>query len=284
MWGVAAIATLAGVWAAWHYASLGLTLSHYDAKAHLVVARRVFDNLTPGWKQVGAVWLPLPHLLNLLPVQVDALYSTGLSAVAMSIACFAATAAALAALVLRTTGSRAGAIGAAVVFATDPNVLYLQSTPMTESLLFALLVASVLSLACWVERPSRNAAWQPGVVVTLACMTRYEAWPVAAALLALAVLVLVRRGGGWIASIREVGRVALWPVVAVLLFLVNSRVSTARWFVTGGFFVPENEALGHPVLAVKLQEMFGLTETPRLARGRRWRRAFPCSSRQRTRQ
>src|SRR4030095_14436873 len=64
----------------------GLVLSHYDAKAHLVVARRVFDNLTPGWQQIGAVWLPLPHLLDLLPVQVDLFYRTGLFASMVSIA------------------------------------------------------------------------------------------------------------------------------------------------------------------------------------------------------
>ena len=54
-------AIAAGAWgliAAFHYHRLGLTLAHYDARAHLVVARRVFDSLTPGWQQVGAVWLP----------------------------------------------------------------------------------------------------------------------------------------------------------------------------------------------------------------------------------
>src|SRR5207247_4533154 len=63
-----------------HYHRLGLTLSHYDARGHLVVARRVIDSITPGWQQIGAVWLPLPHLLNLLPVQIDALYRNGGSA------------------------------------------------------------------------------------------------------------------------------------------------------------------------------------------------------------
>ena len=52
-------------------ARAGLSLSHYDAKAHLVVARRIFDSLTPSWEQIGAVWLPLPHVLNALPVQID---------------------------------------------------------------------------------------------------------------------------------------------------------------------------------------------------------------------
>ena len=59
-----AVAFLCGV-AAWiRFLDLDLVLSHYDAKAHLVVARRVIDNLTPGWQQIGAVWLPLPHLLQ----------------------------------------------------------------------------------------------------------------------------------------------------------------------------------------------------------------------------
>ena len=57
----------------------GVHLLHFDAKAHLVVARRTLDSLTPGWTQLGAVWLPLPHILAALPSQVDALYATGLA-------------------------------------------------------------------------------------------------------------------------------------------------------------------------------------------------------------
>src|SRR5262245_35130699 len=60
--------------------SAGAQVLHYDARAHLVVARRVLDNLTPGWIQLGAVWLPLPHLLNVLPARSDFLYRTGLFA------------------------------------------------------------------------------------------------------------------------------------------------------------------------------------------------------------
>ena len=67
------------------YARADLTLSHYDARAHLVVARRVVDSLTPGWRQLGGVWLPLPHLVNLVPVQWDWAYRTGATGVAGSI-------------------------------------------------------------------------------------------------------------------------------------------------------------------------------------------------------
>src|SRR6059058_788674 len=85
-----------GIVAAVHYWRAGLTLAHYDARAHLVVARRVFDSLTPGWQQVGAVWLPLPHLLNALPAQIDRFYRNGASAVAISIASFAVATGAIA--------------------------------------------------------------------------------------------------------------------------------------------------------------------------------------------
>ena len=74
---IGALAAVWGILAAIVYFRAGLTLSHYDARGHLVVARRVIDSLTPGWVQIGAVWLPLPHLLNMLPVQVDVLYRTG---------------------------------------------------------------------------------------------------------------------------------------------------------------------------------------------------------------
>ena len=74
---------------------LGLALGHYDARAHLVVARRILDSLMPGWQQIGAVWLPLPHVLNMLPVQVDAWYRSGASAIAISIASMAVAAWAL---------------------------------------------------------------------------------------------------------------------------------------------------------------------------------------------
>src|SRR5437762_128795 len=126
-----ALAVAWGIAAALFYSQAGLTLSHYDAKGHLVVARRILDGLTPGWLQIGAVWLPLPHLLNMLPVQVDAFYRTGASGVAISIASFALLIYSAARFVLVTSGSRLAAVSVAVLVASNPNLLYLQSTPMT---------------------------------------------------------------------------------------------------------------------------------------------------------
>src|SRR5207249_6674558 len=102
------------------------------------VARRIADSITPGWQQIGAVWLPLPHVLNLVPVQIDAWYRSGVSAVAMSVAAFALAAAAVAWIVVSITGSKPAAVVGTAVLALNPNVLYLQATPMTEPLLIAL--------------------------------------------------------------------------------------------------------------------------------------------------
>jgi hypothetical protein len=313
----ALVALLLGTIAALHYHRIGLTLAHYDARGHLVVARRIFDSITPGWQQLGAVWLPLPHVLNAVPVQVDLFYRTGASAVAISIASFAIADAAIASIVLALTGSSAAAVAAAAVFAFNPNVMYLQSTPMTEPLLLALVMASVAMLIAWCEdhsadlkvcttsemvtrdhqtdlhayartdpptgvvqafrpaasvvqafRPAASVvrAFRPAVstaealsagvstrgagsVLALACMARYEAWPVTYCALAAALWTLWRSGEPIAASARRVGAVALYPALAIAGFAIFSRVVIGEWFVASGFFVPENKALDDPVLA-----------------------------------
>jgi hypothetical protein len=251
---VAAVSAFWGALVAWHYHRAGLTLSHYDSRGHLVVARRIFDSITPGWQQIGAVWLPLPHLLNAVPVQVDALYRTGASAVAISIASFAIAAASIAWIVTMLTGSAlAGAAGAAV-FVFNPNVLYLQATPMTEPLFLALTTLAVALLIEWSRGPetpglrSPRPEW-PALVFALACLTRYEAWPVTAAALVCATWARKRAGERWPAAIGRVAAIAVYPAVAVIAFMVFSRIVVGEWFVSSGFFVPENTALGHPIEA-----------------------------------
>lgn len=264
---LAAFGLLIGTAAAIIYYRRGLTLSHYDAKAHLVVARRVLDSLTPEYSQIGAVWLPLPHLLNLLPVQVDWFYRTGLSGVAISVMSFAVACYAIARLVLNVTASRVAATLAVAMFALDPDVLYLQSTPMTEPLLFALVFLSVGFVYDWVEaaRPSaavfeprvrakaglpaearreERARAKAGWCLILACLTRYEAWMVTAAVLAIAVAALWRSGMSLGSALKAGANLAIYPVLAIVGFFFHSWFTTGAWFVTGGFFVPDNVATG----------------------------------------
>jgi hypothetical protein len=256
---IALAAAIAGTIAALHYRRLGLTLSHYDARGHLVVARRIIDNITPGWQQIGAVWLPLPHLLNALPVQVDAFYRSGASAVALSIASFAIATGAIAAIVVAITDSPMAAAAGALVFALNPNVLYLQATPMTEPLLMALTTAAVAMLVFPSVVPSvtpsvpvrASRAKATAVVFALACLTRYEAWPVTLAALTGSLWARWRRGQRIEEAIHDVAVLGAYPALAILVFAIFSRVVIGEWLVTGGFFVPENKALGDGLMAAR---------------------------------
>jgi hypothetical protein len=239
-------AVLLGTFAAWFYARAGLTLSHYDAKAHLVVARRVIDSLTPGWEQIGAVWLPLPHVLNLLPVQIDACYRTGASAVALSVLSFGLLAYSCTRLILDATGSRAAAVSGLAVVALNPDILYLQSTPMTEPLLLGLTALSIALLSRWVAADAAGSRTPAGLAMAAACLTRYEAWPMTVAALVVAAIALWRRGLPFSTAVRRVAGLAAFPAAAGLAFLVQSRLSIGQWFVSDGFYVPDNPDTGRP--------------------------------------
>jgi hypothetical protein len=232
-----------GAIAAWHYAGLGLTLSHYDARSHLVVARRVIDSLTPGWRQLGAYWLPLPHLLNLLPVQLRWNFQTGFSAVAISIVSLSAGLAALGRYVLRHTGSAWMAFAAPLAILVNPNVLYLQSTPLTEPLLFGFTLASLLAIDDWLERPFARQAHRAGVLLAGLVLVRFEGWCIAAALVVLAGIAQPRRPSLVV--------LAAYPAGAAIAFFCLSYASSGVLLPTSGFFKPDNPAWGSWWLSYK---------------------------------
>ena len=229
-----ALALLVGTAAALYYARLHLTLSHYDARAHLVVARRVVDSLTPGWRQLGAVWLPLPHLLNMLPAQIDWNFRTGFSAIAISILSLSWGLAALAQYLYRHTQSASVAMAAPLMALLNPNVLYLQSTPMTEPLLFGLALMSLLAIDDWIVSPLTPQAHAAGIRLAALALTRYEGWFIGAALVVIAFAARPRE--------RSASVLVLFPALAVIAFLFLSYLSSGVLIVTSGFFIPENPA------------------------------------------
>ena len=236
----AAVLAVTAAAIAWYiFDRAGLVLSHYDARAHLVVARRVIDNITPGWQQFGAVWLPLPHLLNFLPSQHDWLYRTGLFASLISVICFGVTAYAIARLAFLVTASRRAETVAALLVILNPNLLYLHTTPMAEPVLLAVATMAVLWLCEWVLVNEDRVPVKLGAALFAAMWTRYEAWPIVALALAAALWAGARLGASRHALRSRAWRLAVWPAAAVGLFMINSRVTTGAWFVTGGFYVPD---------------------------------------------
>lgn len=242
-----ALAVVVGAVAALVVASLDYTLAYNDARARLVVARRVFDSLTPGLEQMGGIWLPLPHLLNLPLVQSDLLYRTGLGMVAINLAAFAALAAATVRIVSTLTGRPWAGFVAAAFVVSHPDVLYLQATPMTEVFALGLLSGAIALLMASGQSPRRVRA--AAALLALAMLTRYEAWLVAAGV--VAAVTLAYRGGDEPGGRRRHPAAILATVCvgAAGAALAWSRVTTGSWLVTSGFF-RQTEVADRPLVAL----------------------------------
>jgi hypothetical protein len=173
---VVAVAFIAAVAAtAWSAATHSMLL-YGDAQAHLNVARHVTDNLRVGLAQLGSVWLPLPHLL-LVPLTASRVlwHSAAAGAIVSGIA-FVYSAVRVYSLVEEISNSRVGAWIGFAVFVVNLNMLYVQSTALTEPVLLALSIGAVYHLARWMRNLSvRELIWA-GLLICAATLSRYEGW------------------------------------------------------------------------------------------------------------
>jgi hypothetical protein len=177
------------------YFKQGEVLLYGDAVAHINIARRVFDSKTPGLLQLGTVWLPLPHLL-MIPFLISMrMWQSGaggsipsmVAYVFAVVGMFRLTRGALSGLRAPDGVARASAWIAALIYAANPNLLYLQSTAMGESIYLAFFVWAATYFSEWV-RGNRAALQRCGLCLAGACLTRYDGWFLAATILAVILL------------------------------------------------------------------------------------------------
>jgi len=154
----------------------GWTLYYGDAEAHLDIARRVVDSRKPGYDQLGTVWLPLPHVLMLPFVRNDGLWRSGLAGAIPSTAGFICAGIFLYAAMRRAAQSSAAALASLGLLALNPNILYLQATPMTETAVLAALMALLYFTVLFRETQSLAAAMGAGIAGLAASLARYEGW------------------------------------------------------------------------------------------------------------
>ena len=169
---------------AYYYANQ-LNIAHYDAKAHLLVARRIVDSLEPGYAQMGAHWLPLTHLIYLPFVIFDSQYRSGFLPSLISVLSFALSGWLTYKISFRVTGSANIGVFAALVLLANPNLQYLQSCSLTEPIYMLLFLLAVDRLIVWRESDSDTVPWLAAVWVALGGLCRYEGWVFLAGLLLL---------------------------------------------------------------------------------------------------
>jgi putative flippase GtrA len=166
-----------------------------DAASYMLIARRTVMGLTPGLAQLGASWLPLPDMLQFPFIWDSYFYRTGLAGSISSMAAFVLSCSLLYLIVYRYTGRKIAGIVAAATFGLSFNVLYLQSTPMTEMLMFASILAAVYCLQQWIDTDRYRWLTASGVAAFAASLIRYEAWPIVGLLVIVAGIAAFRQHG-----------------------------------------------------------------------------------------
>ncbi|MBL8118414.1 MAG: glycosyltransferase [Anaerolineae bacterium] len=214
-----AVACVASVLATWYFFEQKQLLIYNDAFSHLAISRFVFDNSSPGLAQLGGVWLPLPHVLMIPFVAIEPFWRTGLAGAAVSMPMYVLTALYVFLSVRRLThNSIAGFIGA-LTFVLNPNVLYLQATPLTEVLAAATITSSTYYFLSWIQDQKPQQLLYLAIATFLATLSRYDGWALAAGFMALIpVITFIKQ--------RKLARIE----ANVIIFALLGCLGIALWF------------------------------------------------------
>lgn len=173
----ASVAAIAWSWT--HHAML----NYGDAVAHLHIARRVFDSRHPGFTQLGSVWLPLPHVLMIPLVAVYAWWANGIAGLIPSALAWLASCYGVYRLARHWLRPLPASLALAF-FVLNPNLLYMQTTAMTEPLFVCEMVWTIVWLVEWrasldtegAERTTDRLTWLLALAMVASVYTRYDGW------------------------------------------------------------------------------------------------------------
>ncbi len=179
LWLVATIVTacIASIAACWYYFQQHEITIYDDALSHMRIARSVFDSATPGLAQLGSVWLPLPHMLMLPFIWSNYLWRTGLAGSFVSMPCYVVAAIYLFLSARRLTRSSSASFVGTLVFILNPNILYLQSTPLSETVCIAAFTMASYYFLSWAQEGTLKQLIFTAVCTFFATLARYDGWP-----------------------------------------------------------------------------------------------------------
>lgn len=215
---VALAASVASVLAYWYFASKDMALGYADSISHLQIASRTLYSPTAGFAQLGGVWLPLPHILMLPLIWFTPFYYSGFAGSAVSMVSYVIACVFVYKMAFGLTRSRVPALGGLAVFALNPNILYMQSTPMSELLLFAAITATAYYVQQWLQITDHAERYPylfaAAVAAFVACLTRYEAWAITVFMGAIVV------SAAW----RQYGRHAVAGISLAFSFVAGAAI------------------------------------------------------------
>lgn len=231
------LATCVSVISFLYYFQRGEVLLYGDAIAHLNIARRVFDSKTPGLLQLGTVWLPLPHLLMIPFLLSSEMWRRGVGGSIPSMVAYVFGVIGMFRLVrgalsrgLEPDGAaRVAAWMAALIYAANPNLIYMQTTAMGEALYLALFLWVVVYFSEFAGGDAK-ALTKCGWCLAAACLTRYDGWFLAVAM-AIAVGLMSLFSGNETANRVSTFRM---PRAAGMKFVLIVAAAPSLWLAYNG--------------------------------------------------
>jgi hypothetical protein len=175
-WAVILIALILCQFAILWSASTNAFTLYGDSRAHLDIARRLTDGLTPGFAQLGSVWLPLPHLLMAPFTAIDTLWHSAAAGAIVCGASFVYSAVRIYSFTQEWLQNKLAAWCAFLVYAINLDLLYVQTTALTEPVLLAFFIGAAYHLLRWTRTDSWRDLLLAGFLVACATLTRYEGW------------------------------------------------------------------------------------------------------------
>jgi hypothetical protein len=253
---VVLIAFVAAVLATTHYYYLGDIIAYGDAESHLNIAKRVISSLTPGFAQLGGIWLPLPHLLMVPFVANDFLWRTGLAGSIVSGIAFVISTVYVYKLVFLITKNRiAGGVGAAV---------FMLSTPLTELTLIVFFILSSYYFITFLQDTSKLVHLLLAALFGFfASLSRYDGWALVlmeAGILFLLYLPYTVAWKKWIPTItRKEPKISLSEALAqwegkLLLFCTLAFFGILLWLAWGYIILGDALYFTHSQFSAKSQQ------------------------------
>ncbi|MBI3649645.1 MAG: hypothetical protein HY231_01205 [Acidobacteria bacterium] len=241
---IALIAAFLSVAAFLYFYHHGMTNLYGDGLAHLNIARKVVDSpddsLWQRYVQIGSPWLPLQTVLLLPLVANDSLWRSGVAGSLLSMLGFVITAVTLFQLSKNLYARERDdyqtllPLVTFAIFVLNPSALFMQSTPMTELVFMAAISVAVWCLQAWANQPTGKRLMVAALAMTVATMSRYEAWSMAAI---ACVLVLLLATGNIKDKLKQTAMFSCIVAVAPLYWLWHNWeiYGDALWFLTGPY-------------------------------------------------
>lgn len=176
VWVVGIILSFVSVFYFIYFLQNGLGLSYNDARSHLDIARRVVEGLKPGLAQLGSVWLPLNHVLMIVFVWNDWAWHSGFAGAFWNMVSFVGTGIFIYKYLEIFKVKTLAKFFAVFVFAANLNILYLQSTAMTEPLLLFTMLAGCYYLTLWAGNRKILNLIKSSFWIMLSTLVRYDGW------------------------------------------------------------------------------------------------------------